>query len=217
MSDNKKQQRKPTKKHQQALLDELANEAALIDREIEEKYSGRPPAKFGVLATEPETELGQRLQDARRAAGLTQGELAEKTQRVDVTGNGISGAVISLYERGVNRPGPREIRILCETLRITPNHLVYGEETPFEQHGLHEYARYWGGIKSEAEFHAALTYCFSRLHGHHKGAIMDLMMGLLRGWNKNFDKELDAKAAESFLRQSDELRLELVKRQKDKK
>jgi transcriptional regulator with XRE-family HTH domain len=216
MTDKKKQTRKSVKKQQATSLDALRQEAELIDKEIEEELSRRPPVKFGVLATEPEAELGQRIQEARRGAGLTQEELAERTKRADIDGSGISGAVISLYERGVNRPGPREIRILCEALRITPNHLVYGDEAPFAQHGLNEYIRYWGGARSEGEFYAALTYCFSRLHGHHKSAVMDLMMGLLRGWNKNFDKELDEKAVETFLQQSDELRLELAKKRKSK-
>lgn len=215
MPKNEKQRRKSTSKLQDPAWEELGKEAALIDREIAEDLS-RHPRKFGVLAGEPEAELGQRLQEARRGAGLTQEELAEKTKNTDIDGNGISGAVISLYERGVNRPGPREIRILCETLRITPNHLVYGDEDPFEQNGLNEYSRYWGWVRSEGEYYAAMTYCFTHLHKHHKTAVMELMIGLLRGWNKNFDKEIDARAVEAFLQQSDELRIELAKRSKNK-
>ena len=210
MTDSKKQRRK-------SAFDELEKQVKVGDlfaKEAEEERSRRPVVKFGVLADEPESELGQRLQEARRGAGLTQDELAEKSKRIDIDGKGVSGAVISLYERGVNRPGPREIRILCEILRISPNYLIYGNEDPFEDRT--QYSRYWGWARSEAELYAAMSYCFTRLHKHHKGAIMELMMGLLRGWNKNFDNELDAKAVKTFLQHADELRLELAKRRKEK-
>ncbi len=213
MPGKKSRRRTLTGKSQEASLEKLTKNAELIDREIQEELSRHAPGKLGVLINEPELELGQRIQDARRMAGLTQGELAEKTKRVDAEGNGISGSVISLYERGVNRPGPREIRILCEALRISPNHLIYGDEDPFE--GTGKYERYLGWARSEAELYAAMTYCLTRLHHHHKAAVMDLMMGLLRGWNKDFDREMDAKAIETYLQHADELRLELAKQREE--
>jgi transcriptional regulator with XRE-family HTH domain len=210
MADNKKKR----KTSLDALLP-MAKRADLLIREADEERSKRPSAKFGTLHNEPELHLGDRLQEARREAGLTQGELAEKTKLADIDGVGISSSVISLYERGVNRPGPREIRILCESLRTTPNNLIYGEEDPFEP--LDAISRYWGGIKTEGELYAAMTYCFSRLHKHHKSSIMELMMAILRGWEKNFDNDLHANAEKIFLQYSDELRLELAKRQQEQK
>jgi hypothetical protein len=68
--------------------------------------------------------------------------------------------------------------------------------------------------RSESELYAAMTYCFKRLHHHHKLAVMELMMGLLRGWNNDFDGELDSKAIETYLQHADELRLEQEKPRK---
>jgi hypothetical protein len=70
MTDKKKQRLKSVTKRPKTSLDALQQEVELIDKEIEEELSRRPPAKFGVLATEPEAESGQRLQEARRGAGL---------------------------------------------------------------------------------------------------------------------------------------------------
>jgi transcriptional regulator with XRE-family HTH domain len=192
-----------TPRLENSTLDDLVEEAHLIDRETEEEFARRP-RKFGVLPDEPELDLGVRLQEMRRKAFLTQGELADQTKRADLDGNGISSAVISLYERGVNRPGPREIRLLCEALHTSPNYLIYGDEDPFEQFGLHEYARYFSGAKSEAEFYAAVNYCFHQL-GRHKFAILELMLGLLRTGNKDFFKDIDEKAVTAFLEQAAQL------------
>lgn len=197
------------------MLDEIAKEASLLDREAEEEFARRP-TRFGVLTDEPEADLGMRLQEARRNANITQGELADKTRHVDLDGNGISSAVISLYERGVNRPGPREIRLLCEALRISPNRLIYGDEDPFEQHGLTEYSRYWSGLRSQAEFYAAVNYCFMRLQGRQRSTVLDLMLELLRTGNKNFDKEVNEKAVTTFLEYAEMLQKELSKRNQDK-
>ncbi|HUY83989.1 MAG TPA: helix-turn-helix transcriptional regulator, partial [Steroidobacteraceae bacterium] len=52
------------------------------------------------------------------------------TQLSDPEKVGVSRSVISLYELGVNRPGAREILLLCEALKVTPNWLLYGSESP---------------------------------------------------------------------------------------
>lgn len=190
---------------------ELLETAELLDRESEEEQIANKPV-FGVDNSEPEFELGNRLQAAREAARLTQGELSERTRLADRQGDGLSRAVISLYERGVNKPGPHEIRLLCEVLRITPSYLIYGSDDPFDN--LSELGRYGGWGRSGPEYLAAVAYCFSRLHHHHSIAIMQLMVGLLRGWHKNFDNELRQHADDDFLKIADELRLLLAKRQK---
>lgn len=188
---------------------ELMAEAERVDKENEEELINSP-LRFSVLNGEPELEIGQRIQRAREEKGLTQGQLAELTKRADKDSKGLSRGVISLYELGTNRPGPKEIRLLCEVLRVSPSQLIYGDEDPFQ--GRLESARYRGWARSEPEFYAALTYCLYRLHHHQRLALMDIMLGLLRGWNKRFDHDLDAHAADTFLKMSDELRLLLAKR-----
>lgn len=203
--------KKTTQKGLPKELQALAEEAEFLDKaEREERVAQKPP--FGVMNSEPEAELGKRLQEARETQKLTQGELADRTKSVDKEGKGISRGVISLYELGTNRPSPRELRILCEVLRVTPSYLIYGTEDPFENHM--DLGRYGGRARTDPEFYAALTYCFSRLHHHHKIATLDLMMGLLRGWNKGFDTDLNEKADQQFLDIADELRVLLSERKK---
>lgn len=74
--------------------------------------------------------IGRRLVEAREGLGLSQQTLHAKTKDHDPNGKGVSRAVLSLYETGVNRPGAREIVILCNTLKITPNWLLYGADSP---------------------------------------------------------------------------------------
>lgn len=61
---------------------------------------------------------------ARHLLGLSQSQLASKT--------GLSRNAIMGYESGRNKPGAREIKLLCEALRITPNKLLFGREAPFD-------------------------------------------------------------------------------------
>jgi transcriptional regulator with XRE-family HTH domain len=205
---------KSHRKPDQKALDKLAQEARDLDaQDLRNRIEN--PMRVGVLADEPERELGRRIQEARQLAGLTQEQLAKRTARADKGKNGVSAAVISLYERGVNKPGPKELRLLCEALRMTPNALLYGDEDPFQ--GTTARARYGGWSTSEPEFLASLTYCFGRLHHHHKLAVMDMMIGLLRGWNRDFDADMDKDATRSFLLAADELRLLLKQRGQAKK
>lgn len=50
----------------------------------------------------------ERLKDARRTAGLTMQQLAEKV--------GVSQQMVSLWERGVNEPSPKAMHRLLEVL-----------------------------------------------------------------------------------------------------
>lgn len=77
-------------------------------------------------------EIGQRILLARNGLGWSQQALHAHTKLSDKDGLGISRAVLSLYETGVNKPGSREIRLLCEALKITPNWLLFGSDNPLE-------------------------------------------------------------------------------------
>jgi transcriptional regulator with XRE-family HTH domain len=218
MPDNKTKRKSRKSDGSNALppgLLKIAEEAAFLEKEAAEALLFEPPKRLGVLPGEPELELGQRLQHAREAKKLTQGQLAELTKRADKDGKGLSRTVVSLYELGTNRPGPREMRMLCEVLQITPSYLIYGDDEPFENF-LNRY-RHGAARPSEPESFAAITYCFTRLHPHHRIAVMELMLGLLRGWHKGFDDEMDKDANKTFLGIAEQLTQLLTDREKAQK
>ena len=74
----------------------------------------------------PSTEhvaFAAELIKARNELGVTQSQLS--------TMSGVSLSAIKGYEIGRNLPGARELRDLCKTLKVTPNKLLFGAETPF--------------------------------------------------------------------------------------
>jgi transcriptional regulator with XRE-family HTH domain len=66
--------------------------------------------------------IGIRLKAAREAKGISQIDLHSKT--------GLSRTVLINYEAGRHKPGTRELRLLCDALEVSPNHLIYGTEDP---------------------------------------------------------------------------------------
>ena len=62
--------------------------------------------------------LGERIRAARKAAGLTQRQLAEKIQ--------VSNTSISNWEKGTSRPDPDTIQHLCWALNVEPNFFFQG-------------------------------------------------------------------------------------------
>ncbi|OIQ92425.1 transcriptional repressor DicA [mine drainage metagenome] len=75
-------------------------------------------------------EIGKRILEARTGLGWSQQALHTRSKWHGQDDMGISRAVLSLYETGVNKPGAREICILCETLKVTPNWLLFGSDSP---------------------------------------------------------------------------------------
>lgn len=209
-SQKTKKSKAKTKRQQDVELEALASQAELLDREIAEDVIHRKHPPIGISDQEPELELGQRLQEAREASKLTQGELAELTKQADSEGKGISRAVLSFYETGKSRPSPRELRMLCESLRVSPSHLIYGTDDPFEN--LLELQRFGGLATSDPEFFAMLTYAFSKQHHHNRMAIMQLMNSLLFGWDKTWTANTE-EANRQFLEMADALRNLLAKRE----
>lgn len=201
--------KKPTKEEKQHAADLAKLEAMVqqVDAEVT-----KTPYAHGVLRSEPEQEFGRRLQELRESRDMTQSQLAERTKEHDVTGKGLSRSVISLYESGTNRPGLRELRILSEVFRTNPAYLIYGTEDPFDSF----LQRHRNGFyrTSDPEFLAILTYAFSRLHPHHRQSIMELMNGLILGWEKQSVYELAADANAQFLKAADQLRATLSARDK---
>lgn len=58
--------------------------------------------------------IGDKIRDARKAAGLTQRQLAEKIK--------VSNTSISNWEKGVSSPDPDTIQNLCWALEVQPNY-----------------------------------------------------------------------------------------------
>lgn len=209
-SQKTKKSKAKTKRQQDVELEALASQAELLDRENAEDVIHRKHPPIGISDQEPELELGQRLQEAREASKLTQGELAELTKQADSEGKGISRAVLSFYETGKSRPSPRELRMLCESLRVSPSQLIYGTDDPFEN--LADYARYEGFSTTDPEFFAMLTYAFSKQHHHIRLAIMRIMNSMLMGWDKSWTANTE-EANRQFLEMADALRNLLAKRE----
>lgn len=74
------------------------------------------------MSTSIEDGIGIRLRATREAKGLSQIDLHNKT--------GLSRTVLINYEAGRHKPGARELRLLCDALEVSPNHLIYGSEEP---------------------------------------------------------------------------------------
>lgn len=79
----------------------------------------KTPVKID-LPNAVEDGIGIRLKSAREIKGLSQSDLHRST--------GLSRMVISKYESGQNKPGSRELRLLCDALGVSPNYLIYGTE-----------------------------------------------------------------------------------------
>lgn len=93
------------------------------------KQSPRAPAdksKTDTLAS----EIGRRISQARSGLGLSQQGVSTRSAMLDPDRMGISRATLSLYETGTNKPGAREILLLCEVLSVSPNWLLFGSESP---------------------------------------------------------------------------------------
>lgn len=70
-----------------------------------------------------------RIRQARERSGLSFSDLHKVT--------GISRTALHDYESGRTKPGSRELGLLCEAMRVTPNWLLFGTEEPFkERRGL---------------------------------------------------------------------------------
>jgi len=85
-------------------------------------------AKPGIKDIDP---VAYEIKGARERRRLTISDLARAT--------GLSRTVLFGYEAGRTRPGVREIRLICEALKVSPNRLIFGMEQPFaESQGLAE-------------------------------------------------------------------------------
>lgn len=72
--------------------------------------------------------LGDKIRDARKAAGLTQRQLAEKIK--------VSNTSISNWEKGVSNPDPDTIQNLCWALGVQPNYFFDADICSFPDNFL---------------------------------------------------------------------------------
>lgn len=70
--------------------------------------------------------IGQRIKEARKSAGLTQRELAEKS--------GTATGTIQQYELGKRQPRIEQLQAIASALGVTTNYFLTGEKT--EKHPL---------------------------------------------------------------------------------
>ncbi|MFZ6798831.1 helix-turn-helix domain-containing protein [Undibacterium sp. Di24W] len=173
-----------------------------IAKEYEEEAND-----FRTQYWEPELHLGQRIQRAREAKNLTQGELSELTKQVDREGKGLSRAVISFYEANKNKPGPKEIRWLSETLSVSPSYLICGGEDTFSRFNVD--SRAFGLGSTYTEYLANLVYMFDFLDMNHKIAVFDIMRDLLALKIKGFDSDRREHAVSRFILAAKQLEKEI--------
>jgi transcriptional regulator with XRE-family HTH domain len=170
--------------------------ALMLDLEHMENPRSRP-------SEEPELGLGARLAKLREEREWSQEQLSQATRENDARGEGISRAVISMYERGKNRPGTREFRILCDTLRVTPSELLYGTPTPFE-------IDKWQILNSNHShplYYARWLHLFCQLDANVQMAIYELVIEFLRPTQAQVAR-LDYEASKTLLQLANELRTE---------
>lgn len=96
---------------------------------------------------------------------------------VDVAARGISRTSLIGYEQGTSQPGLREIRLLCEVLRVTPNWLVYGADNvgAVKQASMEAFS-----LTSNRELRNVLraALVLVALKGHERDSILSLVLSL---------------------------------------
>jgi len=120
-------------------------------------------------------EIGKRLSDARSGLDWSQQTLSVHTKMVDPEQVGISRAVLSLYETGTNKPGAREMRLLCDALKVSPNWLLYGSESPAQ--AIQPSTDFLRG--SEVELSARLAFAMLALDSVDRASISNIIFSIL--------------------------------------
>lgn len=111
--------------------------------------------------------IAAELKRARTRAGIKHSELHRLT--------GVSRTVLIGYESGRTKPGAREIRLICDALKITPNRLLYGKEDPFSKKE-HPWADV---IESDDKAAIRLTMLYKMLAHDERAAIVTIIHSLL--------------------------------------
>ncbi|WP_206955330.1 helix-turn-helix domain-containing protein [Trinickia acidisoli] len=143
-------------------------------KESNPRSSKSPTSKVST----PEDGVGKRIQQKRTEYGWSQSVLATRTKLADVNGEGISRTVISGYETGEYKPGAREIRVLCETLKVSPNWLLYDREAPFEALQPSMEMTTLRPNEHEAGVPMRMAFAISMLEPHERDALYSLVLSM---------------------------------------
>lgn len=74
--------------------------------------------------------FGEKIRRARKAAGLTQRQLAQQL--------GVSNTSVSNWEKDLSRPDADLLQALCAVLGVQPNDFYGTVETPARRHSVSE-------------------------------------------------------------------------------
>lgn len=104
----------------------------------------------------PEKAIGERIKESRKKLGLTVEQLSDLTSRFDheenyADGSGVSTPSLYRYEKGDRMPGARELRLLCEALKVSPNWLLLGEKQDKEESEYGEIGKLFCSLVNRAE------------------------------------------------------------------
>lgn len=121
----------------------------------------------------PEASIGDRIKEARKNLGISVEQLSDLTSRFDhearyADGSGISIPSLYRYEKGDRLPGAREMRLLCEALKVSPNWLLLGQAHSPEESEYGQIGRALCSLIDRAE----------QLNKPSGGASSDLLHGL---------------------------------------
>lgn len=198
----------------QEIMADLARESAEVNARLElvqrERHEGDVAPLAALFASPLERKewiLGQRIAEARRLRGWTQGELADRTAKIDPRGQGVKRGALSLYEIGKNNPGPNELILLCEALQVSPNMLLYSLDDPFGESAYAWQQRF--GVTRHADIYAQMVYRFSKLSMPQRLAIMTIIDSLLAASGVRIDEEASVVARGELFKAADELRQEV--------
>lgn len=122
--------------------------------------------------------IGLRLKDAREARGLTQLAVSTRSKWVDPEGKGVSRTALVGYEAGTSRPGARELRILCETLSVTPNLLIFGAEEPFQASQVALEGAFASGPARGLTQALQFGLTVAALRGNERAALLSLVLSM---------------------------------------
>lgn len=128
------------------------------------------------VAVDADAALAQRLKEAREVRQLTQQAVATRSKWADPEGKGISRTALIGYEAGTSRPGARELRILCQTLVVSPNKLLFGTETPART--AHPALEGLDTHKPTIRQAVELAFVLAALKGHERDAIASIALSL---------------------------------------
>lgn len=128
-----------------------------------------------------------RIRQARERKGLSFSDLHKVT--------GISRTALHDYESGRTKPGARELGLLCEAMRVTPNWLLLGTEDPFkERRGLKALLQLRSGPAMLAVSTLILPIAMGTFNEDELEALLTLIATILEAQDKDLYRRFSAMA-----------------------